>query len=112
MFAVSDGMRARILPPGSAFPQHGWLAALEASSAPRSAPPALRGRFPKVAYPDILEDLAVSLLRYGGERRSLRSAKETLPSVGLVHDKTWQRGRRWICEAHGHGSSLCSRGYL
>lgn len=44
--------------------------------------------------PDILGDLGVSLLRFArarpGERRSPRSAKESLPSVGLVHDKTWQ----------------------
>src|SRR5262249_29613159 len=110
-------MRARILPPSSAFPRHDRLAALEAASGPCCALPALqRTRFPKVASPDILEDLGVSLLRSGRarprERRSLRSAKEALPSVGLVHGKTWQWGKRWICEAHGQGSSLWSHGYL
>jgi hypothetical protein len=40
--------------------------------------------------------LEVSLLRSGcarpSERRSLRSAKEALPYVELVHDKTWRGG--------------------
>jgi hypothetical protein len=52
-----------------------------------------RTRFPRVASPDILGNLGTSLLRSGRvrprERRPLRSAKEALPSVGQVHDKTW-----------------------
>src|SRR6266704_4268577 len=51
-----------------------------------------RRRFPKVASPDILEDLRVSLPRSGrarsGERRSPRSVQEALPSAGLVRGRT------------------------
>ena len=84
------------MPPSSAFP-HDWLAALEAAS-DGALPASRRARFPKMASPDILEDLGVSLLRSGRtrprERRSPGSAKEALPSAGLVHDKTWQRDKR------------------